>query len=163
MHRFKVAPGQAMLLESGRVHAIDAGNLILEIQQNADTTYRVCDWARVGLDGKPRDLHVAESLQSIDFNDIKPTPQPSFAGPGQRTIADCPEFRIRQVNLENGEELLFKANEQPRILSLITGTLSGEGGNDNVEASENVLIPYNQALRLTAKSDTTALITDRFV
>ena len=44
LHRFGVQPGQAMLLESGRLHAIDAANLILEIQQNSDTTYRVYDW-----------------------------------------------------------------------------------------------------------------------
>ena len=46
--------------------------LIHEIQQNSDTTYRVFDWNRLGLDGKPRDLHVSESLASIDFNDFEP-------------------------------------------------------------------------------------------
>jgi mannose-6-phosphate isomerase len=46
--------------------------LIFEIQQNSDTTYRVFDWNRVGLDGKPRDLHVTPSLASIDFNDFEP-------------------------------------------------------------------------------------------
>ena len=58
MHRFPVAAGDSILVHSGQVHAIDAGNLILEIQQNSDTTYRVYDWGRMGLDGKPRQLHV---------------------------------------------------------------------------------------------------------
>ena len=44
---------------------------ILEIQQNSDTTYRVFDWGRRGLDGKLRELHVEESLQSIDFEDFE--------------------------------------------------------------------------------------------
>ena len=44
-----------MFLPSGRVHAIGGGNVIFEIQQNSDTTYRVFDWNRVGLDGKPRE------------------------------------------------------------------------------------------------------------
>ena len=61
-----------MFLPSGRVHAIGAGLVIFEIQQNSDTTYRVFDWNRVGLDGKPRELHVAQSLASIDFNDFEP-------------------------------------------------------------------------------------------
>ncbi len=67
-----VKAGDAMFLPSGRVHAIGAGLVIFEIQQNSDTTYRVFDWNRVGLDGKPRELHVAESLASIDFNDFEP-------------------------------------------------------------------------------------------
>jgi mannose-6-phosphate isomerase len=71
-HRVPVRAGDTMFLPSGRVHAIGAGLVIFEIQQNSDTTYRVFDWNRVGLDGKPRELHVAESLASIDFNDFEP-------------------------------------------------------------------------------------------
>lgn len=71
-HRVPVKRGDAMFLPSGRVHAIGAGLVIFEIQQNSDTTYRVFDWNRKGLDGKARDLHVAESLASIDFEDFEP-------------------------------------------------------------------------------------------
>jgi mannose-6-phosphate isomerase len=87
VHRFPVKPGDSILVESGRIHAIDAGNLILEIQQNSDTTYRVYDWGRVGLDGAPRQLHLEESLQSIDFNDYEPGPLKIV--PGAQTLADC--------------------------------------------------------------------------
>ena len=45
--------GDSILVKSGTIHAIDAGNLILEIQQNSDTTYRVYDWGRLGLNGEP--------------------------------------------------------------------------------------------------------------
>lgn len=72
LHRVPVSPGDVMFLPSGRVHAIGAGLTLLEIQQNSDTTYRVFDWNRVGLDGKPRTLHVRESLASIDFADSEP-------------------------------------------------------------------------------------------
>lgn len=163
LHRFDVSDGQAMLLESGRLHAIDAGNLILEIQQNSDTTYRVYDWGRVGLDGKPRDLHVTESLQSIDFNDIEPDPQPTFTQRGQRTIADCKEFRIRQINLKEGEELSFEANEQPRVLSLVTGCLSEASREQQLNAAENILVPYSHATRLKATTSSTVLVTDQFI
>ncbi len=71
-HRVRVRAGDAMFLPAGRVHAIGAGIVIFEIQQNSDTTYRVFDWNRLGLDGKPRQLHLAESLQSINFDDIEP-------------------------------------------------------------------------------------------
>jgi mannose-6-phosphate isomerase len=71
-HRIQVKAGDAMFLPSGRVHALGAGMVIFEIQQNSDTTYRVFDWNRVGLDGKPRELHIADSLESIDFDDFEP-------------------------------------------------------------------------------------------
>ncbi len=71
-HRVPVKAGEAMFLPSGRVHAIGGGLVIFEIQQNSDTTFRVFDWNRRGLDGKPRALHLAESLASIDFTDFEP-------------------------------------------------------------------------------------------
>jgi mannose-6-phosphate isomerase len=72
LHRVDVQTGDAILIPSGRVHAIGPGNVILEIQQNSDTTYRVFDFNRPGLDGRPRDLHIDESLASIDFTDFTP-------------------------------------------------------------------------------------------
>jgi mannose-6-phosphate isomerase len=71
-HRIPVQSGDAMFLPSGRVHALGAGNVIFEIQQNSDTTYRVFDWNRLGIDGKPRQLHVEQSLACIDFTDFEP-------------------------------------------------------------------------------------------
>src|SRR5437016_12839528 len=73
VHRLKVRAGDAMFLPSGRLHAIGAGLVIFEIQQNSDTTYRVFDWNRLGLDGQPRTLHIKESMASINFNDFEPT------------------------------------------------------------------------------------------
>jgi mannose-6-phosphate isomerase len=72
-HRIPVQRGDGMFLPSGRMHAIGAGNLIVEIQQNSDTTYRIFDWNRTEADGKPRALHIEESLRSIDFDDFEPT------------------------------------------------------------------------------------------
>ena len=72
-HRIPVRAGDTMFLPSGRVHAIGAGLVIFEIQQNSDTTFRVYDWDRPGLDGRPRDLHIEQSLTSIDFTDVEPS------------------------------------------------------------------------------------------
>jgi mannose-6-phosphate isomerase len=60
-------------VESGLIHCIGAGNLILEVQENSDTTYRVSDWGRVDSEGKSRQLHIQESMECIDF-DNKITP-----------------------------------------------------------------------------------------
>jgi mannose-6-phosphate isomerase len=62
-----------MFLPSGRIHAIGAGNVIVEIQQNSDTTYRVFDWNRTER-GEARQLHIEQSLRCIDFEDVEPSP-----------------------------------------------------------------------------------------
>jgi mannose-6-phosphate isomerase len=72
-HHILVASGDAIFLPSGRLHAIGAGNLIVEIQQNSDTTYRVYDWDRVKKGGTEREMHIAEALRCIDFSDREPS------------------------------------------------------------------------------------------
>jgi mannose-6-phosphate isomerase len=72
LHKLRVRTGDAMFLPAGRLHAVGEGNLLVEIQQNSDTTYRVFDWHRVDNHGRPRQLHLEQALQSIDFNDIRP-------------------------------------------------------------------------------------------
>lgn len=69
VNAFSVQAGDFLFLPSGRVHALGGGLMVFEIQQNSDTTYRVFDWNRLGSDGKPRALHIAESLACIDFED----------------------------------------------------------------------------------------------
>ena len=72
LHDITVETGESIFIPSGRLHAIGSGNVIVEIQQNSDTTYRVYDWNRLGLDGRPRALHLEESLLSTDFADFEP-------------------------------------------------------------------------------------------
>lgn len=159
VHRFPVAEGDSILVRSGQIHAIDAGNLILEIQQNSDTTYRVYDWGRVGLDGKPRQLHVKESLASIKWDDFEPAPV--RAAPTSGVIADCDEFRIRRVVLDPGETLRFDAGEQPRILSVVTGELHGPGKHPLVRG-ENAVLPYAGEFTFSPEVATVILITENF-
>ncbi|MBN2711407.1 MAG: class I mannose-6-phosphate isomerase [Planctomycetes bacterium] len=69
LNGFEVKPGDVLNMPAGTVHALGAGVRIAEIQQNSDTTYRVFDWNRVGLDGKPRELHIEHALAVTDFED----------------------------------------------------------------------------------------------
>ncbi len=64
-----VAAGDAVYIPGGRVHAIGEGCLLLEVQQNSNTTYRIYDWGRLGHDGKPRPLHVDEAMKVIHWED----------------------------------------------------------------------------------------------
>ena len=72
VHTIRVKEGDAMFLPAGRLHAVGAGNLLIEIQQNSDTTYRVFDWDRVEDKGRPRQLHADQALECVDFSDCKP-------------------------------------------------------------------------------------------
>ncbi len=65
-------PGRTVFVPGGKVHAIGAGCLLLEIQQNSNTTYRVFDWNRVDDHGKSRELHIEQAMQVIDWNRLKP-------------------------------------------------------------------------------------------
>ena len=96
VHRIPTRAHSFIFIPSGRIHAIDAGNLIFEIQQNSDTTYRVFDWNRVGLNGKPRELHIEPCLASIDFSDFEP---PLGQAVGE-VIASCHHFHVECWSLK---------------------------------------------------------------
>ncbi len=162
IHRFDVSPGDSILVESGRLHAIDAGNLILEIQQNSDTTYRVYDWGRVGLDGDPRQLHIEESLQCIDWQDFEPQ---SMDTNGNRvTLADCKEFRLIKHRLEGGSPSIELDSGEPRILSVVEGEVILDGEDSHsLSYGANVLLPASGTFSLSCHGNAAVLITDRFV
>jgi len=161
VHRIPVAAGDSMFVHSGRLHAIDAGHLILEIQENSDTTYRVYDWGRVGLDGKPRKLHVQESLRSIDFTDFEP---PILHSAGrEQTLVESPIFHLRRVSLEAGQTLAFAKGQQPRILSVVEGALREKCNNRHLEKGVNVLLPFEGDFVFVSEgAGASVLITERF-
>ena len=106
-HRIPVRAGDAMFLPSGRVHAIGAGLVIFEIQQNSDTTYRVFDWNRRDSEGKSRALHVPESLACIDFSDFEPAPihPPAHPAPEVHPLVHDPLFKVELATLALGKSL----------------------------------------------------------
>jgi mannose-6-phosphate isomerase len=132
-HRIAVKPGDAVFLPSGRVHALGAGVLIFEIQQNSNTTYRLFDWNRVGLDGKPRALHIKEGLACINFEDVEPKllrPRSKMIN-GVKTfsLVDDPLFKVARVQLAAGQAVALPC-EKSLILGVVEGRLkvqSNEG------------------------------------
>ena len=163
VHRFPVSAGDSILVRSGTLHAIDAGNLILEIQQNSDTTYRVYDWGRMGLDGKPRQMHVAQSIASINWEDFEPAPV--RAAPDEAVIADAPEFCIRRVPMQKGGRVVLEAEDQPRLLNGVEGTVEIETatGIVSVGRGDTVLLPFSGRFVVCAHSPAVVLLTENFV
>ena len=160
-HRFSSKKGDSILVESGRVHAIDSGNLILEIQQNSDTTYRVYDWERLGLDGQPRTLHVEESMQCIDFNDHEPKPINTITEKGMETIAESKFFRIRKFNIKQNDSIdLKKCNSDTLMIHALEGRL--RANDESLEKGEQALVPFSSNCSISSDEDASFLVTDRF-
>ena len=161
VRRIPVSPGDSLLVESGTVHAIDAGCLILEIQQNSDTTYRVFDWGRVDADGKARTLHVTQSLAAILWSAEER--ELVLAAPTTAEIADAREFRIRRVVLGVAQTLTVAAAEQPRLGGVVSGGVESVGGAGVLlAAGENVLLPYAGRFEFRAVAPTVLLLTENF-
>jgi mannose-6-phosphate isomerase len=134
-HRVPVRATDAMFLPSGRVHALGAGLVIFEIQQNSDTTYRVFDWNRLGLDGKPRELHVPQSLASIDFNDFEPSLLPSaFVRQGAqrvRPLVRDPLFSVEVHQADPAVTAPLRPNKM-QIVALLAGQVHVLSGQENL-------------------------------
>lgn len=160
VRRVAVQPGDSVLVESGTVHAIDAGNLILEVQENSDTTYRVYDWGRVGLDGKPRTLHLEESMQSIDF--AAPPPAIVRAGAAPAVLARSAEFTLRRAPVAKGREIAFRGGEQCRIFHVIRGAFEFGGTGQIARKGDSFLMPFETGGAFRATEDSLALVTEDF-
>ena len=148
-HRIRVRAGDAMFLPSGRVHALGAGTVIFEIQQNSDTTYRVFDWNRRGLDGKPRDLHLEQSLKSIQFDDFEPglvQPQPVPGRPPVVCLVNDPLFRVESARLSAGASLPLLAARM-QIIAMVSGKARVQAGPQEVALSSGqfCLVPASIA------------------
>jgi mannose-6-phosphate isomerase len=145
-HRLNVRSGDAMFLPSGRVHALGSGLVIFEIQQNSDTTYRVFDWNRVGLDGKPRDLHIPQSLASIDFADFEPAlvrAPFSESGPIQvQPLVTDTLFTVEACRLDAAASLRLPANKM-QIIAAVNGMveISTDEGSLALSAGQFGLVP----------------------
>ena len=163
-HHIPVKAGDAMFLPSGRVHAIGAGLVIFEIQQNSDTTFRVYDWDRVGLDGKPRALHLEESLRSIDFADIEPTlvngESRRSDGLTTRQLVRDPLFTVDQVRADS-DRLFDATSAHVRVIAVVHGRLTVMGGGltQDIHAGNFCLVPGGAAdVSVVAHADASFLV-----
>jgi mannose-6-phosphate isomerase len=154
-HRLKTEPGAAMFLPSGRVHAIGAGNVILEIQQNSDTTYRVYDWDRKDDAGKPRALHVQEALASIRWEDH----EPEFVQPRGERLLVCDHFKITRWWLAPGELRELVPNPKSfRYLFVAAGKVrEKESGQEWAKGAARLITADHPSVLLEGIEDATVV------
>jgi mannose-6-phosphate isomerase len=141
-----VRTGDAAFIPAGRVHAILPGTLLLEIQQNSDTTYRLYDWGRVGLDGQPRPLHIADGLAVTDWHDIAPALEGAYPLPAEGNrhvrLAACPFFVVDRHDLTQPRQF-SQDGSAFRILNVVGGhaTLHWAGGAETLGYGDTLLLP----------------------
>lgn len=130
--------GAAVFVPGGRVHAIDKGCLILEIQQNSNTTYRIYDWGRVGADGKPREMHVDKALKVIDWGN-NGDPRCRIRG---TTVQSCEYFQLDRFVLEAAKDFSMTGKTfHALFIAEGSGVVSWAGGEGKLSAGQSWLIP----------------------
>lgn len=139
LNRIKVKKGDAFLIDSGLVHAIGAGLVIAEIQQNSDITYRVYDY------GRPREIHVEKSLEVIDFDlEAKKLIQKydEFNGYKYASLCRNEYFSIDKCVISN----MYKATTDRLHFTIVTctegnGEIKGENYSEIIKKGDSFLLP----------------------
>lgn len=138
--RYEVQPGDVFFLPAGRIHAICRGCMVAEIQETSDLTYRLYDYGRPGLDGKPRQLHTALAMDAIDYR-VLPSYRTEYT-PVKNTgveLVRCPYFTTSVYDLDAPLQ-----RDLSRIDSfVVVMCLSGSGAVDDtpIRQGETLLIP----------------------
>lgn len=148
LRRVDVSSGDVVRVVPGTIHAICAGVSLLEIQQPSDTTYRVYDYDRPGLDGEPRELHLDDALAVANFGEQPPTRQssrPLTHSEGERQLfIDVDSYRIEQLQGESPVHWRVD-RASPQVIICLGGpvdlTLSDSDENVRLERYETAVIP----------------------
>ncbi len=134
-----VKKGDTVLIPAGTLHAIGAGLLIAEVQQNSDVTYRVSDYGRLGADGKPRELHLKKALNVIDFEATPPICKNWAEGSGN--LVDTKIFISNILRLK-GEKVIFNNDSFTSIIVLSgEGVLNSQNCEINFQKGDSIFIP----------------------
>ncbi|MCD2370522.1 mannose-6-phosphate isomerase, class I [Bacillus sp. BS3(2021)] len=145
LRRVKVKPGDFFYVPSGTVHAIGKGILILETQQNSDTTYRLYDYDRKDAEGNLRELHLQKSIEVIDVPSSPGREDVQYETSGNvKTAAmiECPYFSVAKWDVKGSA--CFKQDKPFLLVSVIEGEgqINASCGNDfSFKKGDHMLLP----------------------
>ncbi len=151
-----VKKDDVFFIPAGRVHAIGPGMLLAEIQQTSDTTYRIYDWDRLGVDGLPRELHTGEAIEAIDFtkyNKYK-TEYNSVLNEASRVV-NCDKFTTNILEFNNPVHKDIESLDSFIIYISLEGEtiLVWDDSEVKLGRGETVLVPaYLSQINLVPKS-----------
>jgi mannose-6-phosphate isomerase len=159
-----VKAGDFIWVPAGTVHAIGPGIVLAEIQQSSDLTYRIFDWNRMGLDGKPRALHVEQALKAIRVSG-----GPAAGGRGRTAdetglviehLADCPAFSLSRISLDRRPFAAGTGGACAALVVLAGSARLATGRNVTpIAAGDTVLVPADcEEYALEAPEGLTVLV-----
>lgn len=158
LQTYEARKGDIFYIPAGTLHAIGEGIILAEIQEASDITYRVDDWGRVGKNGKPRRLHLAEALDAIDFSygrDYLKTVSRQSNINTLREAVSSPYFTTNLIQLD-GEMLRDHESLDSFVVYICTeghAAISTNGGNETLDAFQCLLIPAEaDEVRLQGKA-----------
>lgn len=133
--------GDVFFVEAGTVHAIGKGNVIAEIQQNSNVTYRLYDYGRVGKDGKTRELHIEKGVKASNCNATEPRKIP-LCSDGTRLLGSCRYFATKEISVA-GEVKLTADSKSYHALVVVAGSAQLKTADycEKIATGETVFIP----------------------
>ena len=147
------APGDIFFLPAGRIHAIGAGNLLAEIQETSDITYRVYDFDRRDANGNPRELHTELAKDAIDYT-VYPEYKGSYdkTAKGETDLVECGHFDVRRVIVE-GENPVTVELDSFVVIMCLDGQceIDACGVATPMHRGETILVPAESAASITAR------------
>lgn len=155
--RHEVKAGDVFFLPAGRIHAICGGCFIAEIQQTSDITYRIYDYGRPGLDGKPRQLHTEQARDAIDYTvypDYRTAYQPRLNKEVQ--VVRCPYFTTSVLTLDGTFQKDLSGLDSFLVVMCLSGkaAVSTEEGTMNIRQGETLLVPASaKTLEITPEGE----------
>jgi mannose-6-phosphate isomerase len=166
LHKFAVSAGDCVFIPAGTVHAIAEGIVLAEIQQSSDLTFRLHDWGRVGTDGQPRELHIEQSLDSIDFERGPVSPVVPKKLPGQPTekLVECEYFVMHRHR--SNQPFSVATDNRFHVLMMLSGSaeLSADGMSSAFPAGRTVLIPAScPDVQITPRAAGGCIVLDAFL
>lgn len=151
----EVKKGDVFFIPAGTIHAIGKGMLIAEVQQNSNITYRVSDYGRLDVDGKPRALHKEKALEVIsrkptllngDFTEI------ITHSTKEKQLADCKYFNVKIIDLDGETERLEKDSFMSLLVLEGEAVLEYSGGEMNIRKADSIFVPAGLNIRLNGKA-----------
>lgn len=161
LRKYYTSPGDFFFLPAGRVHSIGKGNLLLEIQEASDITYRIYDYDRRDKDGKPRQLHVEESVEAVNFNDVSDPVVPNFRSDkeGVMPINSCRYFATELVTVTDSLPLPLPADSFSILICIDGGcNISTADGEENTMSRGETLLVSSDAGKVTLSGDAKVIL-----
>ena len=144
---FETKPGDVYYIPAGTVHAIGGGNLICEIQQSSNCTYRLYDFDRRDKFGNPRELHVKKALDVLNFNKYVPAEFEKEEDEAGTTVTRCKYFQVTVYEVEDHTEVAMDTSKFTSVICMRgEGTIRFCGSSMDVKAGDSVFVPAMEGI-----------------